>query len=187
VKTYVRANVPTLNLRFGNEVISTTSEHPFYVEGKGFVKAGELGEGNSIVTRAGPRLKLDKVVAQNAATVYNLNVEDFHTYFVGTSGLWVHNACFDPSELGDHYYRHGADFGATTMAEYAQQADNFLGGAKTGQTLERVRENGEIVRYNVITDEFGVIGPDGVIKSYFRPDPNRHGYASNLDYFNLSR
>ena len=23
--------------------------------------------------------------------VYNLEVENFHTYFVGNSGLWVHN------------------------------------------------------------------------------------------------
>ena len=26
-------------------------------------------------------------------TVYNIEVEDFHTYFVGELGLWVHNAC----------------------------------------------------------------------------------------------
>jgi hypothetical protein len=26
-------------------------------------------------------------------TVYNLEVGDFHTYFVGTAQLWVHNAC----------------------------------------------------------------------------------------------
>ena len=24
-------------------------------------------------------------------TVYNLEVEDFHTYYVGTDGIWVHN------------------------------------------------------------------------------------------------
>jgi hypothetical protein len=30
-------------------------------------------------------------------TVYNLEVEDWHTYFVGKTGLWVHNTnCFDP-------------------------------------------------------------------------------------------
>lgn len=25
------------------------------------------------------------------ATVYNLEVEDFHTYYVGEEGMWVHN------------------------------------------------------------------------------------------------
>lgn len=30
-------------------------------------------------------------------TVYNLEVEDWHTYFVGKTGLWVHNTnCMDP-------------------------------------------------------------------------------------------
>jgi hypothetical protein len=27
--------------------------------------------------------------------VFNLEVEDFHTYFVGEAGVWVHNACPD--------------------------------------------------------------------------------------------
>ncbi len=32
-----------------------------------------------------------------ATTVYNLEVEDWHTYFVGKTGLWVHNTnCMDP-------------------------------------------------------------------------------------------
>ena len=26
-------------------------------------------------------------------TVYNLEVEDYHTYFVGEHGIWVHNTC----------------------------------------------------------------------------------------------
>lgn len=26
------------------------------------------------------------------ATVYNIEVEDWHTYFVGELGVWVHNA-----------------------------------------------------------------------------------------------
>lgn len=25
--------------------------------------------------------------------VYNLEVEDYHTYFVGEHGIWVHNTC----------------------------------------------------------------------------------------------
>jgi len=90
------------------EQITTTGEHPFYVDGKGFVKAGDLGIGTSIVTRAGPALTLSHVtwaqsgpagaglrLGQAAAgyTVYNLIVEGDHTYFVGTTGggAWVHN------------------------------------------------------------------------------------------------
>ena len=84
----------TLALTFSNgETIETTSEHPFYVVGRGFVKAGELGIGTSIVTRAGPSVALRVATAGKAQTVYNFEVADYHTYFVGQSALWVHNQC----------------------------------------------------------------------------------------------
>ena len=83
----------TLALTFSNgETIETTSEHPFYVADRGFVKAGELGIGTSIVTRAGPSLALRAATAGKAQTVYNFEVEDYHTYFVGEGEVWVHNA-----------------------------------------------------------------------------------------------
>jgi hypothetical protein len=92
----VRHDVLTLALSFSDgSRIETTSEHPFYVEGKGFIKAGELGIGTSTVTRAGPNLTVTKVARDVcSATVDNLTVDEFHTYFVGSSGAWVHNWCF---------------------------------------------------------------------------------------------
>ena len=78
------------------------------MQGQGWVEAGSLGIGTSIVTRAGPALQVtdltwQKNKAQELAsggglggyTVYNLTVEDDHTFFVGTTGggTWVHNAC----------------------------------------------------------------------------------------------
>ena len=37
---------------------------------------------------------------ENPETVYNFQVEDYHTYFVGACGIWVHNAqrCFSSSK-----------------------------------------------------------------------------------------
>ena len=70
----------TLALKFSNgETVETTSEHPFYVVGRGFVKAGELGIGSSIVTRAGPSVALKAATAGKAQTVYNFEVADYHT------------------------------------------------------------------------------------------------------------
>ena len=78
------------------ESITASPEHPFFVEGKGFVPAGQLALGNAIVTRAGPNLLVKAVQTQSRAEgyeVYNLVVEDDHTYFVGkhNGGAWVHN------------------------------------------------------------------------------------------------
>ena len=90
----------------------------------------------------------------------------------------------DQNKLQDHYKRHGKDFGARSPAEYEAQADRFLNGSMRQRTLEKVRPNGDIVRYNPSTQEFGVVRPDSTIRTYYRPDPAVHGRPTNLDYFN---
>jgi filamentous hemagglutinin len=87
-------------------------------------------------------------------------------------------------QLQDHFNRHGGDFGARTAAEYEAQANTFLNGPRGPGVLEKTRPNGDIVRYNPATDEFGVVKPDGTIRTYYKPDPARHGRPTNLDYFN---
>ena len=77
-----------------------TRLHPFFVEGKGFVPAGALAIGNSIVTRAGPALVVKSVEwlrRPEDYEVYNFVVEDDHTYFVDNTngGAWVHNVNCD--------------------------------------------------------------------------------------------
>jgi len=91
-----------------SETLTCTPEHPFFVQGQGWVEAGSLGIGASIVTRAGPQMAVTQVTWQkNRAeelasaggvggyTVYNLTVDGDHTFFVGSTGggTWVHNAC----------------------------------------------------------------------------------------------
>ena len=88
----------------------------------------------------------------------------------------------DAAKLQDHFDRHGADFGARTPAEYEAQAQAFLTGQKPAEVLEKVRPNGDIVRYNPTTDEFGVASPS-TIRTYYKPDPAVHGKPTNLDYF----
>ena len=78
------------------ETIQTTRNHPFYVDSKGWIPAGGLAIGNSIVTRAGPTLVIKNIEWERRAEgykVYNFEVEDTHSYFVGTAtgGAWVHN------------------------------------------------------------------------------------------------
>ena len=97
------------------ETIEATRQHPFYVEGKGFVAAAALGIGNAIVTRAGPPLVVGAMAWERRAEgydVYNLIVEGDHTYFVGDSGggVWVHNGdgtCFSEAEESIAEYLRG--------------------------------------------------------------------------------
>ena len=82
-----------------SETLTCTPEHPLYVQGQGWVEAGSLGIGSSVVSRARQPLMVQKVSWQRARsgtkpfTVYNLEVANSHTYFVGTAsgGAWVHN------------------------------------------------------------------------------------------------
>jgi len=101
VQTFVKEAPSTLVLTLGKEIVQTTNEHPFYVLGRGFVPAASIGIGNSIVTRAGPPVKLIASGKGFAARVYNFEVEEFHTYFVGSEALWVHNACSRLISLGN--------------------------------------------------------------------------------------
>ncbi len=75
------------------ETIDTTSNHPFYVEDEGWVAAGDLEIGDTLVTADGDEVEVTDVEIEKLAEpvlVYNLEVEDFHTYFVGEYGVLVH-------------------------------------------------------------------------------------------------
>jgi len=126
----------TLTLTFGNgEAIQTTSTHPFYVPGRGFVQASQLGIGTSIVTRAGPAATLTaKTNHTGSLRVYNFEVADFHTYFVGKSdgGLWVHNSgcdlVIDLAKQGKHILGHNNyRVGRSILTADAQSLLGFAG------------------------------------------------------------
>ncbi len=88
---------PVLHLHFpGGELIRTTLEHPFWVQGKGWTPAGALSEGDRIATLSGEWVPVADVYDTGEwEAVYNLRVADHHTYFVGDDGwgwaAWAHN------------------------------------------------------------------------------------------------
>jgi hypothetical protein len=80
--------------------LQTTATYPFYMEGKGWVKAADL----HIDVYGGARLQsvsyrqskqgviVSITVEERAETVYNFEVNETHTYLVGESDVVVHNA-----------------------------------------------------------------------------------------------
>jgi Flp pilus assembly pilin Flp len=75
------------------EAIETTAEHPFFVRGHGWRRAGELTPGADELLDADGRamaLRAAEVRVEERA-VYNLEVDLDHTYFVGETRVWVHN------------------------------------------------------------------------------------------------
>ena len=90
---------------------------------------------------------------------------------------------FHPDRLDDHFERHGDDFGAQSAQEYERMADDFLTGPLRPGVQEKHRSNGDVVRFDAQTDEFGVVSGDGVIRTYYKPDPAVHGRTDNQEYF----
>lgn len=90
---------------------------------------------------------------------------------------------FDPDLLEEHFYRHRADFRVASPEAYEARADAFMGRPLAPPVLECERGNGDILRYNEVTQEFGIMTAMGIVRTYFKPDPDRHGMISNLEYF----
>ena len=81
------------------ETIDATPQHPFYVEGKGWVEASALHAGMVVWLADGTKAVITDVVTEGLeepVAVYNFEVKDFHTYFVGDRGVLVHNKCTNP-------------------------------------------------------------------------------------------
>ena len=116
LKVYVHSVDEILHLYTDEGVIDTTTNHPFFVIGKGWTAAGDLVEGDEVYNLDGSTSvvlgseieKLDECVL-----VYNLEVEDFHSYFVGEYKILVHNSCTGSYDIefesGKHYVGKGSE------------------------------------------------------------------------------
>ena len=82
----------------GEEIVCT-NEHPFYSPVKGWTSACKLKAGDIIVTLNGEYVIVECVqheILESPITVYNFEVEGFHTYYVGNeNSVLVHNKCND--------------------------------------------------------------------------------------------
>ena len=86
-----------LHVHVRGQVIRTTPEHPFWVNGRGWLPAGCLCVGDLLYSHDGNWLPVEDLYnGGESETVYNLRVADHHTYFVGSQewgwSVWVHNA-----------------------------------------------------------------------------------------------
>jgi Pretoxin HINT domain len=112
VNTYRTARVPVVDLELSvghvtSEHLTVTRGHLFWVEGPGWVRADALGaqplwstEGSTAARFSTELLGGDSELT----TVYNLEVSEFHSYFVGHSHVLVHNG--NPNSDGSctNYY-----------------------------------------------------------------------------------
>lgn len=82
------------HIHINGEEIVATGTHPFYVYKFGWTTARALRAGDVLVLSNGELVTvewIDHEILESPIKVYNFEVEDFHTYFVGESGILVHN------------------------------------------------------------------------------------------------
>ncbi len=74
-----------------SEVITATTGHPFYVNGE-WLDAGELTDASQLFDLNGEVLAIADIKQYSKEEkVYNLTVDNDHTYYVGDSGVLNHN------------------------------------------------------------------------------------------------
>lgn len=76
------------------ETLETTAEHPFWIKDTGWLKASLLEQGMILLDRNNQEVEVlsQYLLPNHTNTVYNIEVDNFHTYHVGRLGVWVHNA-----------------------------------------------------------------------------------------------
>jgi len=135
-------------------LIRTTANHPFYVRGRGWVPAEKLKIGDRFRGHDGDEVELVELVDSGVVEpVFNLQVADAHTYFVGgvESGcsVLVHNESpgdSNPTPSDSRYYSNdptnGKDPRASLSIHISDKektvipATDFYSATKEGDNLE---------------------------------------------------
>jgi len=181
--TFVRVS-PVLNVHVGGKLIGTTGEHPFYVEGKGWIEARLLRIGDLLVSRSGQRIPVDGIVdSGRIELVYNFEVENDHTYFVGKDewgfDVWVRNAKYNGN------IQENASAGRAREVRVAKdlqrkypgasvQGERYLRDSQGKRAIDPVSEEGRRIDIAVIKNNKAIQG----VSSFFRNSPRRQSASS---------
>jgi hypothetical protein len=116
-ETYVLTLETVEGSSFHKSTFETTGDHPWRTVFDKWVQTIDLRSGDLLQRARGTSARVVSVrKTGRTAPTFNLEVAEFHTYFVGAEGIWVHNEdCGEPHE--NHHIK-----------------PKYLGGAKNGPT-----------------------------------------------------
>ena len=100
LQTMVREADALVELQVGADTVQATPEHPFWANGA-WTEAGDLVKGDELLRSDGLTMPVGQVThrTEQPATVYNLEVADWHTYLVSWWMFVVHNATICLAEI----------------------------------------------------------------------------------------
>jgi hypothetical protein len=173
-----------LHLHVGGQVIRTTPEHPYYVDGKGWVPALELATGDRLGSHAGGWVAVEESYDTGEfETVYNLRVADYRTYFVGGSdwgfSVWAHNTgCGDHARILRNQLTRSGQVAA--LGDRAAHLAPSAGWARRSATVRAAIANSQR-----IINEAG-IGLDHAANGFFTGSARHLGTHTNAFQFFLN-
>ncbi|MEK8225021.1 polymorphic toxin-type HINT domain-containing protein [Oerskovia sp. M15] len=100
-ETYVRQVGELFHLTISGSTLTTTREHPFWLDGIGWTEVGHLRAGDVLITPDG-KVAIDNIeVEMRAESVYNFRVAVDHNYYAiaGNVPVLVHNADYPPVQM----------------------------------------------------------------------------------------
>lgn len=89
-----KARTVSVYLESLSDPIGATASHPFFsLDRRAWTAAGQLRAGERVQTADGEATIARVEVRATPESVYNLEVQGTHTYFVSKARVWVHNGC----------------------------------------------------------------------------------------------
>ena len=184
-ETYINETDELIHIGVNGETISATPTHPFYVDKLGWTLARSLRAGDVLVLSNGELVTFEWVqheILESPIKVYNFEVEDFHTYFVGESSVLVHNDCTEearrnklsPALEDSPYHPDEVEKRIATSREYYK---NFVdtstsGRMTTSQATEAAKKLGYEKTNSISHGQAIYYNPKN--KKYITPDVDSH-------------
>ena len=135
LETFVRRTNEIIHIFIENEEITTTVDHPFWVNGKGFVPAMNLVIGSELINDKGDIVCVENIrreTNREGVEVFNFKVEECHTYYITEKKILVHNA-------GNLYAR--GNFRKTTLKNAINEAPKNENGEMICPTCGKIIPN----------------------------------------------
>ena len=135
IDTISHQDTVIVNLTLDGELLKTTAEHPFYTFERDWVVAGQLRVGERILQADGTYGVVEAVVfVVDPQPMYNLTVDQAHTFFVGEGAWLVHNAggCINPKNAKVI----GSSLGTINPKSVHFTQDSISGRFKNGSSVE---------------------------------------------------
>jgi len=179
LQTFETESAPVLALQLDDgarkEEIVVTPNHPFWVDQQGWIDASELADVRMLWSPSGALVGHLGAAWSARAKVYNFEVAELHTYFVGASHAWVHNAPQKPCDAP------GPNAAPQSYLDYAKSLQNV---SQTPASMKQKWEDDDFkyeVRVHPAEPQYGKTGSIYRVARRSK-EVDEHGQGSGWEY-----